>query len=85
MNDILIAVLMGTVGLIWFNSSTLGYVIALAMVINIMTTGLAGTGLPVILERFGIDPARASRAFVTTVTDVVGFLAFVGLAAWVLF
>ena len=54
------------------------------MVINFISAGLAGTGIPVILEGFGIDPALASTAFVTTVTDVVGFMAFLGLAAWVL-
>lgn len=84
-NGTLFAVLMGVVGLIWFNSMLLGYVIALAMVINLVTAGLAGTGVPVILERFGVDPALASGAFVTTVTDVIGFFAFLGLAAWMLF
>jgi magnesium transporter len=52
------------------------------MVINLTVAGLAGVGVPVILERLGIDPALASGAFVTTVTDVVGFFAFLGLAAW---
>ena len=84
-NGTLFAVLTGVVGLIWFNSMLLGYVIALAMVINLVTAGLAGTGVPVILERFGVDPALASGAFVTTVTDVIGFFAFLGLAAWMLF
>ncbi len=84
-NGILFAVLIGTVGLIWLSSLTLGYVITLVMVINFITAGLAGTGIPVILEHFGIDLALASSAFVTTVTDVVGFSAFLGLAAWVLF
>ena len=84
-NGTLFAVLLGLVGLIWFNSMLLGYVIALAMVINLVTAGLAGTGVPVILERFGVDPALASGAFVTTVTDVIGFFAFLGLAAWMLF
>jgi len=65
---------------IWFGSPTLGYVIALAMIINLVVAGLAGTGVPVILEKIGVDPALASGAFVTTVTDVVGFFAFLGLA-----
>jgi magnesium transporter len=55
-------------------------VIALAMIINLVVAGLAGTGVPVILEKIGVDPALASGAFVTTVTDVVGFFAFLGLA-----
>lgn len=83
-NGIIFAVIMGIVGVIWFGSPALGYVIAAAMVINLVVAGLAGTAIPVILERIGVDPALASGAFVTTVTDVVGFFAFLGLAALVL-
>ncbi|MEM5543444.1 magnesium transporter [Sulfitobacter sp. AS92] len=83
-NGIIFAVIMGIVGVVWFGSPALGYVIATAMVINLVVAGLAGTGIPILLERFGIDPALASGAFVTTVTDVVGFFAFLGLAAVVL-
>ena len=83
-NGLVFALIMGVVGLIWFGSPTLGYVIAAAMVINMVVAGLAGTAIPVLLEKFGIDPALASGAFVTTVTDVVGFFAFLGLAALVL-
>ncbi len=84
LNGLAFAVVMGIVGVVWFGSPTLGYVIAAAMVINLVVAGLAGTVIPVLLERVGIDPALASGAFVTTVTDVVGFLAFLGLAAAVL-
>ena len=84
-NRVFFAVLMGMAWQIWFNSSSLGYVIVSAMVINFMTAGLAGTGVPIILDRFGIHTALASSAFVTIVTDVIGFLAFLGLAVWVLF
>lgn len=83
-NGLVFALMMGAVGLIWFGSPALGYVIAAAMVINMVVAGLAGTTIPVLLEKFGIDPALASGAFVTTVTDVVGFFAFLGLAALVL-
>jgi len=83
-NGTIFAVVMGIVGLIWFSSPALGGVIAVAMVINMVVAGLAGTGIPIILEQLGIDPALASGAFVTTVTDVVGFFAFLGLAAYVL-
>ncbi len=83
-NGVIFAVVMGIVGLIWFGSPALGYVIATAMVINMVVAGLAGTGIPILLERFGVDPALASGAFVTTVTDIVGFFAFLGLAAAVL-
>lgn len=83
-NGLIFAVVMGVVGVIWFGSPALGYVIAVAMVINLVVAGLAGTVIPVVLERVGVDPALASGAFVTTVTDVVGFFAFLGLAALVL-
>ncbi|WP_299687891.1 magnesium transporter [uncultured Tateyamaria sp.] len=83
-NGVVFAVVMGIVGIVWFGSPALGYVIAAAMVINMVVAGLAGTAIPVILDRIGIDPALASGAFVTTVTDVVGFFAFLGLAAVVL-
>ena len=80
-NGAIFAVVMGIVGLIWFGSPMLGVVIACAMVINLVVAGLAGTAIPVILDKMGVDPALASGAFVTTVTDVVGFFAFLGLAA----
>ncbi len=83
-NGLIFAVAMGIVGLVWFGSPMLGAVIAAAMVVNLVVAGLAGIGIPVILEKVGIDPALASGAFVTTVTDIVGFFAFLGLAAWVL-
>jgi magnesium transporter len=80
-NGLLFAVIMGGVGIIWFGSPALGLVIAAAMVINLVIAGLAGILIPVALEKLHIDPALASGAFVTTVTDVVGFFAFLGLAA----
>ncbi|MEM6374745.1 MAG: magnesium transporter [Pseudomonadota bacterium] len=79
-NGLVFALVMGVVGVIWFGGPELGYVIAAAMVINLVMAGLAGTVIPIVLERFGIDPALASGTFVTTVTDVVGFFAFLGLA-----
>jgi len=83
-NGMIFAVVMGVVGVVWFGGPELGYIIAAAMVINLVVAGLAGTAIPVLLDRMGIDPALASGAFVTTVTDVVGFFAFLGLAAIVL-
>lgn len=83
-NGIAFAVLSGLVAWLWFGSSTLGIVIASAMVINMVIAGLAGTTIPIMLERFGADPAIASSVFLTTVTDVVGFFAFLGLAALIL-
>ena len=83
-NGLAFALVMGVVGILWFGSMDLGYVIGAAMVINLVVAGLAGTAIPVILEKVGIDPALASGAFVTTVTDVVGFFAFLGLASVIL-
>ena len=79
-NGVIFAVVMGVLGVLWFGGPELGYVIAMAMVINLVAAGLAGTAIPVLLEKAGVDPALASGAFVTTVTDVVGFFAFLGLA-----
>lgn len=85
LNGMVFAVVMALVGVFWFGSPMLGAVIGVAMVINMVVAGLAGTMVPVMLERVGVDPALASGAFVTTVTDVVGFFAFLGLAAlWLL-
>ena len=83
-NGVIFAVVMAIVGIIWFGSPLLGFVIAAAMVVNMVVAGFAGTVIPVMLERWGIDPALASGAFVTTVTDIVGFFAFLGLAALIL-
>ncbi|MFT4743567.1 MAG: magnesium transporter [Yoonia sp.] len=84
-NGMIFAVVMGIVSAVWFGIPMLGVVIAVAMVINMVVAGLAGTVVPVLLERAGVDPALASGAFVTTVTDVIGFFAFLGLAsAWLL-
>ena len=84
LNGLLFAAVMGAVGMIWFGSMALGGVIGAAMVVNLVVAGLAGAGIPVLMDRMRIDPALASGAFVTTVTDVVGFFAFLGLAALVL-
>jgi magnesium transporter len=83
-NGAIFAVVMGVVGLVWFGQPLLGVVIAVAMVVNLLVAGLAGILIPVALDRLKIDPALASGAFVTTVTDVVGFFAFLGLAVVVL-
>lgn len=83
-NGLVFALVMGIVGILWFGSFGLAYVIAAAMVINLIVAGLAGTVIPLMLDRAGVDPALASGAFVTTVTDVVGFFAFLGLAVVVL-
>ncbi|MEM9716203.1 MAG: magnesium transporter [Pseudomonadota bacterium] len=84
LNGCLFAVIIGGVGLVWYGDPLLGAVLGLAMIGNLLAAGLAGIGIPIVLDKLGIDPALASGAFVTTVTDIVGFFAFLGLAAWIL-
>ncbi len=84
LNGLIFAVVMGIVGVIWFGQPMIGVVIAVAMVVNLLVAGLSGVLVPLALDKFGIDPALASGTFVTTVTDVVGFFAFLGLASMVL-
>jgi magnesium transporter len=80
-NGILFAILIGLVAGVWFQSLGLGLVIATAMVINMLVAGFAGILIPLACERLEIDPAVSAAVFLTTVTDVVGFFAFLGLAA----
>lgn len=82
LNGLLFALLVGLVAWWAFESTLLGYIIAGAMVINLITAALAGALLPRILKRLRIDPALAGGVILTTVTDVVGFVAFLGLATW---
>ena len=84
LNGVIFAVVMGFVGVIWFGSPLLGVVIGAAMVVNLLVAGFSGVLIPLALDKVGIDPALASGSFVTTVTDVVGFFAFLGLATLVL-
>jgi magnesium transporter len=85
LNGCLFAVLAGLITVFWFNhlndAPMLGLIIAGAMIINLVVAGLAGVALPIFLEKMKIDPAIASGVFVTTITDVVGFFAFLSLAS----
>ena len=83
-NGFLFAALVGGVAIAWFGDPVIGGIIAVAMVVNLLFAGLAGTIIPLALDRWGGDPAVGSTVVLTTVTDVVGFLSFLGLAAWVL-
>ncbi|MCE2510877.1 MAG: magnesium transporter [Alphaproteobacteria bacterium] len=80
-NGVLFAVLAGAAVWFWFEDLLLAGVLALAMVINLVVAGIAGAVIPIGLARSGVDPAVASGVFLTTVTDVVGFFSFLGLAA----
>ncbi|RLK11176.1 magnesium transporter [Ruegeria conchae] len=84
LNGLCFAIVLGTVGMMWFDSPLLGVVIGSALVVNMIIAGFAGTVVPVVLDRLGIDPALASGTFVTTTTDVMGFFIFLGLASMVL-
>ncbi|MFP6900665.1 MAG: magnesium transporter [Opitutales bacterium] len=91
LNGVLFAIIIGFVTMFWFQEQEptrnlmLGVVIAAAMVINMIVAGVSGVIVPLAFERLRIDPALASSVFVTTVTDVVGFFSFLGLASWILF
>ena len=83
-NGLIFACIIGAFSFWWFGSDKLGLVIAAAMIINLMAAALAGILMPLALDYFDIDPAVASGVFVTMVTDVVGFFAFLGLASlWI--
>jgi magnesium transporter len=84
LNGLSLAVLLGGATALLFGSVQLGAVIAAALVVNLLVASLAGVFVPLLMERAGVDPALASGTFVTTVTDVVGFFAFLGLATVVL-
>lgn len=84
LNGLIFSVVLGIVGLVWFGMPGLGVVIGAALIVNMITAALAGTGVPVLLERLGVDPALASGTFVTTTTDIMGFFVFLGLGTLVL-
>ncbi|TJZ93055.1 magnesium transporter [Paracoccus gahaiensis] len=84
LNGLAFAIVMGVVAWVWFDGVSLAVVIGIAMIVNMAIAALAGILIPLALERAGADPALASGTFVTTVTDVVGFFAFLGLASSVL-
>lgn len=80
LNGIAFAVVMGLVAWIWFGVASLAPVIGLALIVTLVCAALGGIVIPIVLDRLDVDPAVASGPFVTTVTDVVGFFAFLGIA-----
>jgi magnesium transporter len=80
-NGMAFALIMSLVVFAWFGTEQLGLVIGAAMMVNMLAAALAGIFIPLALDRMGFDPAVASTVFVTTVTDVVGFFSFLGLAS----
>jgi magnesium transporter len=79
-NGLAFAVITGAIAAVWFSNPGLGLVIGAAIIANLFAAALAGAAIPIGLDRLGIDPAVSSGTFVTTVTDVVGFFAFLGIA-----
>lgn len=79
-NGMVWAIIMGVIAALWFQDPIIAYIIAAAMAINLIAAAIAGTTLPMILKFFHIDPALAGSVVLTTVTDVVGFVSFLGLA-----
>ena len=80
LNGLVWAVIVGLIAYLWFGNLQLGWVIGLAMIANLVCAGLAGALIPIALRRYGIDPALAGGVVLTTITDVVGIFAFLGLA-----
>ena len=82
LNGIIFAIISAIVVHIWFNDLTLSLIISISMVLNMIVAGLFGILVPISLKKFNIDPAIASSVFVTTITDVIGFLSFLGLGSF---
>jgi len=82
LNGIIFAIITGLIVQIWFNEINLTILISVSMILNMMVAGLFGILVPVSLNKFNIDPAIASSVFVTTITDVIGFLSFLGIGTY---
>ena len=83
-NGVVFAIIMGIIAALWFDMPLLGLVIGLSMVINLFMAGFFGATVPLFLKKMDIDPAIGSTVILTTVTDVVGFFSFLGLATYIL-
>jgi magnesium transporter len=79
-NGALVGVVVGIIAFVWKGNEMLGLVLCLAMLGNMIVAALAGAGVPLLLRSLNLDPAVSSAVFVTTFTDVLGFLLFLGLA-----
>jgi magnesium transporter len=82
-NGLIWALVVGIIAALWFNNIQIAWILGLAMVVNLITAAVVGTTIPLLLRRVGIDPALAGSVVLTTFTDVVGFMSFLGVAAWV--
>jgi len=82
LNGVIFAIIAGVIVQLWFKQSDLSILIAVSMILNMIVAGLFGILVPVSLKKFNIDPALASSVFVTTITDVIGFLSFLGIGSY---
>ena len=83
-NGLIFAFVLGIIAYVWFHQALLGVVIAISMVINLLFAGFFGAVIPLLLKKANIDPAVGSSVVLTTITDVIGFFSFLGLATWIL-
>jgi len=83
-NGLFFAIIMGIIASLWFDKGMLGVVIAISMLINLLSAGFFGSMVPLLLKRMNVDPAIGSTVVLTTVTDIVGFFSFLGLATLIL-
>ena len=84
LNGIIFAIISAVIVQLWFKDTTLSLIISIAMILNMIVAGLFGILVPVSLKKMNIDPAIASSVFVTTITDVIGFVSFLGVGAYFL-
>ena len=82
LNGIIFAIISAVIVQLWFHDATLSLIISISMILNMIVAGLFGILVPITLKKFKIDPAIASSVFVTTITDVIGFLSFLGIGAY---
>jgi magnesium transporter len=84
LNGVVFSIVIALIAIMWYEDISLGMVMAAAILLNLLAGALAGALIPVILKRMKIDPALAGGVVLTTVTDVIGILAFIGLATFLL-
>jgi magnesium transporter len=79
-NGAIIGIVAALIAYIWMGNPYLGLVIGLGMLVNLICAGLSGAAIPLIMKKIGIDPAQSANTILTTVTDIIGFFAFLGFA-----
>jgi magnesium transporter len=84
MNGLIWSLVVALIVTAWFHNVEIGAIIAAALIVNLVCAALAGFGIPLALKRIGVDPALAGSVLLTTITDVVGFVAFLSLGTWLL-